>query len=303
MKIVLAGGSGFIGHALQRYYAGADEVVVLSRKRRARVGNVRTVVWDARTTAGNWVEALEGADLVVNLVGRSVNCRYTEANKAVILNSRLDATRVLAEAMQGLRSPVKVWVQCTSATLYRHAEDRPMDEATGEAGQGFSVDVCRQWEECFGQQIVPYTRKVILRVGIVLGHGSALQRLVNLARFGLGGRMGSGNQYISWIHEDDVAGCIDWVYNNTEADGVYNCVAPHPITNAGFMQALRHVYGAPLAISTPAWLLRFGAWLIGTETELILKSRWVIPARFVREGYRFKYPFVVRAFEHLFSKL
>jgi len=292
-----------MGTMLQQHYAGADEVIVLSRSACKPRGNVRTVVWNGRTT-GPWVHELEGTDLLINLAGKTVNCRYTEANKQAILSSRLDATHVLGEAIQKLERPVKVWIQCTSATIYRHAEDRAMDEATGETGSGFSVDVCKQWEQVLQEQPTPHTRKVILRVAFVLGRsGSALVRLVNLVRAGLGGRMGSGRQYISWIHEADVAGCIDWVYANPAATGVYNCSAPGALPNADFMKALRSIYNMPLGLRTPRWILALGAKIIGTETELILKSRWVIPARFVREGYRFRYPSINQAFHHLFSNL
>lgn len=289
MKIILAGGSGFIGTVLQRYYSTAKEVIVLSRRPQPARGNVRTVIWDGRTP-GAWVNELEGADLLVNLTGKSVNCRYTPRNKREILSSRLDATRVLGEAVRSLRSPVKVWIQCASATIYRHAEDRFMDEYAGETGVGFSVDVCRQWEKEFDEQCTPHTRRITLRIAIVLSAvEGALPRLVNLVRCGLGGAMGGGRQYISWVHERDVVRCIDWLYRNPMSAGVYNCSSPEPVRNATFMQLLRYICGIRFGFYTPAWLLRFGAWLIGTETELILKSRWVMPTRLVREGYRFKY--------------
>lgn len=303
MKIVLAGGSGLIGMILQKYYRTADEIIVLSRHARPAAGNVRTVVWDG-LTSGPWVGALEGADLLVNLAGKSVNCRYTPQNKRAILSSRVESTRVLGEAIRSLREPVKVWIQCSSATFYRHAEDRFMDEDTGEAGQGFSVDVCRRWEQEFNDQCMPHTRKVTLRIAIVLSFwGGALPRMINLVKNGFGGRMGSGRQYISWVHEADVAGCIDWLYRNPAAKGVYNCASPGPVQNAVFMGVLRRVYGIRFGLWSPEWLLRMGARLIGTETELILKSRWVMPGRFVREGYGFKYASLELALQQILSNL
>jgi uncharacterized protein (TIGR01777 family) len=220
-----------------------------------------------------------------------VNCRYNEKNKAEILGSRLDATAALGKAVVKLSNPPKVWIQSASATIYRQADDRPMDEYTGEIGDGFSVDVCNAWEKMFWEQNTPRTRKVVLRIGIVLGKSdSALPRMLRLTRFGLGGGQGSGRQYMSWIHETDVASVIHWVYSNKEIQGTFNCTSPCPLTNNDFMRTLREVCKVPFGLVTPAWLLGIGAWLIGTETELVLKSRWVLPKKLLDAGFVFKFP-------------
>jgi uncharacterized protein (TIGR01777 family) len=234
---------------------------------------------------------LEGADLLINLTGKNVNCRYNQKNKDEILNSRVNATVALGKAFETLRTPPKVWIQSASATIYRHAEDRAMDEITGEIGEGFSVDVCNAWEKTFWEQNAPHTRKVLLRIGIVLGKSdSALPRMLRLARFGLGGQQGNGKQYMSWIHEDEVVSIMDWIYKHEEIKGTFNCTSPQPLTNANFMRCIRTVCNVPFGVPTPAWLLTIGAWLIGTETELILKSRWVLPKKLIEAGYVFRFP-------------
>lgn len=290
-KVILAGGSGYIGSVLADFYSDkADQVIVLTRGKPSLKGNVKSVHWNGKDV-DKWAEELEGADLLVNLTGKNVNCRYNEKNKSEILNSRLYATVALGEAVSNLSSPPRVWIQSASATIYRHAEDRAMDEETGEIGSGFSVDVCNAWEKTFWEQRAPNTRKVLLRIGIVLGKShSALPRMLTLTHFGLGGRQGDGRQYMSWIHEADVASVIHWVYNNKKVQGTFNCTSPRPLKNADFMRTLREVCKVPFGLSTPAWLLGIGALLIGTETELVLKSRWVIPKKLLDAGYAFQFP-------------
>lgn len=290
-KVVLAGGSGFIGSALVNFYKEkATEVVILTRGKSLGHGNVRSVHWNGKDL-DKWAEELEGADLLINLTGKNVNCRYNQKNKDEIFNSRVNATAALGKAFSNLRTPPKVWIQSGSATIYRHAQDRPMDEITGELGEGFSVDVCNAWEKTYWEQDIPNTRKVLLRIGIVLGKSdSALPRMLNLARFGLGGKQGNGQQYMSWIHESEVVSIIDWVVNHQEITGTFNCTSPKPLTNADFMRCIRKVCNVPFGVPTPAWLLTVGAWLIGTETELILKSRWVLPRKLQEAGYVFKFP-------------
>lgn len=303
-KVILAGGSGYIGTVLVKFYSEKnEEVVVLTRGTSSLNGNVRYVHWNGRDV-DKWVEELEGAELLVNLTGKNVNCRYNENNKAEILNSRLDATAALGKGVTKLSRPPKVWIQSASATIYRHAEDRPMDEYTGEIGNGFSVDVCNAWEKMFWDQHTPHTRKVLLRIGIVLGKSeSALPRMLRLTRFGLGGKQGSGHQYMSWIHEEDVAAVIDWVYSNKEIQGTLNCTSPQPLKNTDFMRTLREVCHVPFGLSTPEWLLGVGAWLIGTETELVLKSRWVIPKKLLDAGYVFRFGELHAALENILKKV
>jgi len=290
-KVILAGGSGYIGRILVSFYSeSATEVIVLTRGTSWLKGNVRFVHWNG-TDVGDWAKELEGADLLVNLTGKNVNCRYNQTNKDEILNSRVRATAALGKAVNQLTYPPKVWIQSASATIYRHADDRAMDERTGEIGDGFSVDVCKQWEKTFWEQKTPSTRKVLLRIGIVLGKSdSALPRLLNLTKLGLGGRQGTGKQYMSWIHEADVVAAIHWVYTHDEINGTFNCTSPQPLTNTDFMKALRDVCNVPFGVPMPEWILKIGALIIGTETELILKSRWVMPRKLMDAGYVFKFP-------------
>lgn len=290
-KIVLAGGNGYLGNVLMNYFdRSTHEIVVLSRKPVAEKENVRCVLWDGKTT-GSWTSALEGADLLINFCGKNVNCRYTEANRREILQSRLDPTNALGAAIALLAQPPACWINISSATIYRHAEDRAQTEDDGEIGYGFSIDVCKQWEACFFGQPTPSTRKIALRLGIVLGRSDgAFPRLLNLSRFGLGGSLGTGTQYISWIHEQDAAACIEWLWKTDGCTGVYNATAPDPVPQHAFMKALRSAVGVPFGLGLPAWLLEIGAWFIGTETELLLKSRWVLPERLQLGGYVFRYP-------------
>jgi uncharacterized protein (TIGR01777 family) len=287
-KIILAGGSGYLGQVLATHYAPlAHEVIILSRTAKAQSGNIVTLVWDARQE-GAWTSALEGADMLINLCGKNVNCRYTAKNRAEIVDSRVQPTRLLGKVIGQLARPPKLWINVTSATIYRHAEDFAQDEITGQIGYGFSIDVCRQWEQAFFDSHTPHTRKVALRMGIVLGRKDGVfPRLLNLVKFGLGGRQGDGKQYVAWVHEQDVVHSTEWLLNHPEVSGVVNCAAPEPIKNSDLMQALRKAYGLPVGLPAPTWLLNIGARLIGTETELILKSRWVAPKRLLDGGYPF----------------
>ncbi|GHE28726.1 TIGR01777 family oxidoreductase [Sphingobacterium griseoflavum] len=299
-KIILAGGNGYLGGVLARYYSPlAREVIILSRTAKPADGNIKTLHWDG-CTAGEWTASLEDADLLVNLCGKNVNCRYTEANKAAIIRSRVVPTTLLGTVITHLQKPPKLWINITSATIYRHAEDRPQDEERGELGYGFSVDVCRQWEEAFFQTDTPRTRKIALRMGIVLGRSDgAFPRLLNLVKCGLGGRQGNGKQYVSWVHEQDAAQCTEWLLTHNDLQGIINCTAPEALTNTFFMQHIRQAIGIPFGLPSPAWLLEIGATLIGTETELILKSRWVLPQRLLDSGY----PFLFAKAEHAIKDL
>ncbi len=289
-KIVLAGGAGYLGGVLADHYRElAHEVVILSRKAAPTKGNVLTIQWDG-LTEGDWANSLEDADLLVNLCGKSVNCRYTESNKQQIFDSRLIPTALLGRAIGQLAHPPKLWINVTSATIYRHAEDHAQDELTGELGSGFSVEVCKQWEQVFFAAHTPFTRKVALRMGIVLGRDSAVfPLLMRLVKLGLGGRQGNGDQYVNWIHERDAARISEWLLQHPGLDGVVNATAPNAVRNRELMQMLRQSYGIPLGIPSPQWLLEIGAWLIGTETELMLKSRWVAPQRLLDSGYQFSF--------------
>lgn len=310
LRIVIAGGSGFMGQAMAARWAGSNEVVILSRQsggqgsnsyhRQSTTQGVRTVHWDGRTLDG-WATEIDGCDLLINLSGRSVNCRYTPHNKAVIKNSRVESTRVLGKAVLQSAHPPKLWINGASATIYRHAEDRPQDEYMGEIRDDFSVQVCKAWEAAFNTCDLPATRKAVLRTAIVLGHDGALVPYVRLTRLGLGGQQGSGRQMFSWVHIDDVCRVVEWLWSNEQAQGVYNVAAPGPVPNKEFMRLLRAVLGIPFGLPAPVWMLKMGAALIGTETELLLKSRWVLPARLQQEGFVFSYPSLRPALQQLLA--
>ena len=290
-KIVIAGGSGYLGQCLSNYFTNQGyHIVILTRTHQLDKVSVHYEKWDAKHL-GAWTHQLEGAEALINLTGKSVDCRYTERNKQLIYDSRLCATHVLGEAIRKLKQPPKLWVNAASATIYRNALDREMDEDTGDIGSGFSVDVCKKWEQAFGEEETPDTRKVALRIAIVLGkNGGALQPLKQLTKVGFGGKQGKGNQYFSWLHEEDFCRMIQFLIGNKELKGVYNAAAPNPIPNKGVMKMLRNELGIPFGLPMPEWLLTIGARIIQTETELILKSRRVVPKRLLEAGFQFKHP-------------
>jgi uncharacterized protein (TIGR01777 family) len=289
-KIVLAGGNGYLGGVLANYYKDkAKEIIILSRHEKETVENIRTVVWDGKSR-GKWAAELVNADILINLCGKNVNCRYTEKNKAEIFASRLLPTELLGMVIHDMYEPPKLWINLASATIYRHAEDRPQDEENGEIGSGFSVDVCNAWEYAFNKYDTPKTRKITLRMGIVLGRSdSVFPRLLNLVKMGMGGKQGNGDQYVSWVHELDAVRSTEWFADHPELKGIFNCTAPVPLKNAELMRTIRKAYGTPFGLPAPQWLLAIGAIVIGTELELILKSRWVLPKRLLDAGFVFKY--------------
>jgi len=301
-KIVLAGGNGYLGGVLAKHFSSmANEVIILSRKPQIQNGNIETIIWDGKTK-GDWAIALTNADLLINLCGKNVNCRYTKKNQEEIINSRVFPTRLLNNVIQEMENPPKLWINVTSATIYRHAEDRPQDELTGEIGYGFSIDVCKTWEKCFFESTTPKTRKVALRMGIVMGRkDGAFPRLLNLVKLGMGGKQGDGEQYVSWVHEQDVALSMEWLLNHEEINGIVNCTAPDPIKNHVLMHSMRKAYGMPFGLPAPAWLLAIGAKIIGTETELILKSRWVKPSVLLNSGFKFQYGKIDEALHDILS--
>jgi uncharacterized protein len=298
-KIVIAGGTGFLGTSLVAHFKQrTDRVVILTRGRPHSDGIVKYVNWDGKSI-GPWVGELESADVLINLNGKSVDCRYTDKNKELIYSSRLDATAVLGKAIQQLINPPALWINASSATIYRHSEDKDMDEFSGELGTGFSVDVCQKWEDRFNRSEVANTRKIIIRTAIVLGKNGALKPLRILARLGLGGKQGSGKQYFSWLHEEDFVSIIDFFIKHQNTSGVYNVAAPTPVPNQYFMRVLQAAIGVPFGIPLPKALLEFGALLINTETELILKSRRVVPKRLLDAGFHFKFENIEAALHDL----
>lgn len=299
-KIVLAGGNGYLGHVLAKHFSPiTDKIIILSRKARPAKGNIKTVVWDGKTV-GDWTKALENADLLVNLCGKNVNCRYTAKNREEIIQSRLQPTALLGTMIKEMEAPPKLWINITSATIYRHAEDHYQDEINGEIGTGFSVEVCKVWESSFFETSTPKTRKIALRMGIVLGKADgAFPRLLNLVKMGMGGKQGNGEQYVSWVHEQDTARSIEWLLQQEEINGIVNCTAPNPVKNHALMLQIRKTYGISFGLPAPPWLLAIGAKIIGTETELILKSRWVKPIILLNGGFEFKYPTIELAIEDI----
>ena len=298
MKIVIPGGSGQVGTVLSRAFArDGHEVVVLSR--RPATQRWRTVVWDG-ATVGEWAQELEGADAAINLAGRSVNCRYNEANRREILDSRLQSTRAVGEAVARCARPPRVWLQASTATIYAHRFDAANDERTGILGGDepgapdtwrFSIDVARAWEAAFRDAVVPGTRKVALRSAITMSPdaGGPFDALLGLVRCGLGGPAGDGRQFVSWVHHDDFTRAVYWLIDRDGFEGVVNLAAPEPLPNADFMRELRRAWGMPVGLPSSGWMLDLGAALMRTETELILKSRRVVPARLLDEGFEFRY--------------
>jgi uncharacterized protein (TIGR01777 family) len=298
-KIVIPGGSGQVGTILARSFTAAgDDVVVLSRRPSARPW--RVVSWDGRSL-GAWCEEIDGCDIVINMAGRSVNCRYTASNRREILESRVESTRAVGEAIVQSQQPPRVWLQASTATIYAHTYDRANDEYTGtisgsESGApeswNFSIEVATAWERAFDGVVLERTRKVALRSAMTLStdRGGIFDTLRGLARRGLGGTAGDGRQYVSWIHERDFVAAIGWLIERDDISGVVNVAAPNPLTNAEFMRVLRHACGAPFGLPAANWMLEAGALLMATETELILKSRKVVPLRLIDSGFQFVFP-------------
>jgi len=255
--------------------------------------------WDGKEVSGEWPSALEDADLVINLAGRTVNCRYNQANKKQIVESRVQSTAAIGKAIRKCHHPPKLWINAASATIYRHAEDQPQDEYSSNFHNDFSVQVCKQWEAEFWGQSTHKTRKVCLRIAISLGNGGIMKPYLKMVRWGLGGRQANGKQRFSWIHVTDLCRIMQWVLDHPDMDGVYNAAAPRPTNNENLMRILRRSQKRRFGLPAPRCLLRMGALLIGTETELLLKSRWVLPTRVLDSGFQFMFPDLASAVEEL----
>jgi uncharacterized protein len=299
-KLILAGGTGFLGQAIIKTFAAeSTQIIVLTRGKEKKEKNIRYLNWDGKSS-GKWEEELNGADVLINLTGRSVDCRYTEKNKAEIISSRLNSTRALAKAINTVEHPPKVWLNAASATIYKASEDTLMGEDTGETGTGFSVDVCKQWENAFNEKAIPATRKIALRISMVLGKGGGVfPVLKKLTNIGLGGKMGTGRQRVSWIHEEDFLSALKWLISNENAAGPYNLAAPEPVSNSEFMSIMRRQLNRKIGLPATKWMLEIGAFFIRTETELILKSRNVIPQKLLNGGFHFTYSKVEDAIKNL----
>jgi uncharacterized protein (TIGR01777 family) len=299
LKVVIPGGSGQIGTLLARaFHSAGAAVVVLSRD--PQVQPWRVVGWDG-VGPGNWISEVEGCDVVINLAGRSVNCRYTDANRKAILDSRVLSTRAIGKAIAQARRRPRLWLQASTATIYAHTYDRANDERSGILGGNepdapsswhYSIDVARAWERAFDDFTLDGTRKIALRSAMTLSpdRGGVFDTLLRLARLGLGGTAGDGRQYMSWIHHDDFVAAVRWLIDREDIKGAVNVASPHPVPNAEFMDTLRRASGAPFGLPASKWMLELGALFMRTETELILKSRKVVPGRLIERGFAFKFP-------------
>ena len=313
-RVVLGGSTGFMGrYLLQHFRAAGREVTTISR-------SGADLSWGDQQAIDR---AVDGAALVIGLAGKSVNCRYTPANRAAIFRSRLDTTASLSTAIARAATPPPLWVNSSTATIYRHAEDRPMTESTGDLGTGFSVEVAKAWERALFADDLPDTRRVALRRALVLGDGGVLGPLRSLARIGLGGAQYDGRwpisaarraagtahhfgarrgrQRFSWVHIDDIARIIDLVERTPELEGPVNASAPNPVDNVEFMATVRRVLGVRFGPPMPRWMLELGAIGIRTETELVLKSRWVLPEKLTAAGFEFRHPLLEEALRQSFD--
>ncbi|KAB2653747.1 MAG: TIGR01777 family protein [Verrucomicrobia bacterium] len=317
-RIILAGGSGFLGGELAKHFKTLDwEVVILTRSPKSRTDGVREIVWDTKSL-GDWTRELDGATAVVNLTGRSVDCRYNAKNRREIMDSRVYSTRVVGEAIVRCENPPRIWLNSSTATLYQHTfgtphneSSREMDSAT-QAKDAFSVEVAQAWERAlFGEMEGRLAcssktfRRVALRTSMVLGLGrnSVFPVLRRLTKFGLGGRQGNGEQFVSWIHVEDFCRAIEWIITHQELTGPINQCAPNPLPNSEMMKLFREVCGVPIGLPASEWMLEIGAFFLRTETELIFKSRRVVPGKLLASGFQFHFPTFKEAIENLEARL
>jgi uncharacterized protein (TIGR01777 family) len=311
MKIVIPGGSGQVGQLLARHFhTQGHTVTVLSRTPHASPW--RTLTWDG-LTVGPWIAELEHSDVCINLAGRSVNCRYNQANRDAIYNSRILSTQILNSVIASLNNPPAVWLNASTATIYRHSLDRPMDEATGELGGNepgapdtwnFSIQIAKAWEEAFFSTQTPLTRKVALRSAMTFSPdpGGVFDVFLALVRHGLGGTNGPGNQFVSWIHDGDFIRAIEFLIAAQNFAGVVNLASPNPLPNREFLRALRESWGTRIGLPTTSWMIEIGAFLMRTESELVLKSRQVVPGRLLGAGFHFTFSHWPAAARELVSR-
>jgi uncharacterized protein len=310
VRIVIPGGSGQVGTMLARaFHASGDDVVVLSRAPTSTPW--RVVAWDARTF-GPWTRELDGADVVINLAGRNVNCRYTPSNRDAIMRSRVDSARIVGQAIASCTQPPAVLLQASTATIYAHRFDAANDEATGVIGGAepdappswrFSIEVARAWEAA-AESVGSSTRLVLLRSAMIMSpdRGGIFDTLLRLVRLGLGGAAAGGRQYVSWVHEHDFVRSIRWLIAHDDVSGPVNIASPNPLPYSEFMRAIRRAAHVPIGLPATRWMLSIGAWAMRTETELVLKSRRVMPGRLLAAGFRFDYPDWTAAVEELVGR-
>lgn len=296
MKIIIAAGTGFLGKNLEKYFSEkGNQVYILTRNPKRK----NEFLWDAETL-GEWKNLLEDSDVLINLAGKSVDCRYTEKNKREIYDSRINSTKVLQQAVDNCINKPKIWLNASSATIYVHSEKHLNTEENGIIGDDFSMNICKSWEKEFFKTKNPDTRKVALRTSIVLGHnGGAFTKLRMITKLGLGGKQGRGNQNVSWIHIDDFCRAVEWIIENANISEEINLTAPNPLNNEEFMRKLRKEMKIPFGLNAQVWQLEIASIILGTETEVLLKSRNVYPEILIQNGFQFLYPTVEKAFENL----
>jgi uncharacterized protein len=301
-RIILAGGSGFVGQALASVLLGRNyEVVVFTRESSSQRGDVRYEQWDGKTI-GSWAQAVDGAEAIVNLTGYSINCRHTSENKRKIVDSRVNSVRVLGGAMARCAQPPKAFVQASGVGIYGNQGDRWCDESAPH-GNDFPAEVCKLWEDAFAEIAAPGTRKVVLRLGVVLGpDGGFLELLGKLTRWFLGGQMGDGRQFISWLHLTDLNRMFLWGIERAEIAGVFNAAAPNPVPNAEFMREMRRALRRPWSPPVPKFAARIGAMLMGTEASLAFVSQRCTPKHFLKKGFHFDFPELHPALHNVYSK-
>ncbi|MGG1921791.1 TIGR01777 family oxidoreductase [Chryseobacterium sp. NRRL B-14798] len=286
MKIIIAGGTGFLGENLEKYFSEKGyQVYILTRKPHRK----NEIYWDARTI-GEWKNSLENADVLINLTGKSVDCRYHEKNKQEIYSSRIDSTRILQEAVDQCSEKPKIWLNASSATIYVHSENHLNTEENGIVGDDFSMNICKSWENEFFAVKNEEIRKVALRTSIVLGNtGGAFPKLKMITKLGLGGKQGGGNQMVSLIHVDDFCRAVNCIIQNENLSGTVNITAPNPLSNQSMMRKLRNKIRIPFGLNAPVWQLEIASIFLNTETELLLKSRNVYPEKLIKNGFKFSY--------------
>lgn len=301
-KIVIAGGSGFLGQILVNHFKKMSyNIVILTRGNTKVKNDIKFVNWDAKNI-GDWKNELENAEVLINLTGKSVDCRYTEANKREIISSRVNASKVLNKAVLSLENPPEIWFNASTATIYEFSLTTPMSEEKGIIGNDFSMSVAKAWEKAFYETKTPKTRKIALRISLVLGKsGGVIPVLKNLVSKYLGGHQGNGKQKFAWIHQDDFINIVDFCIKNESLKGPINCVSTSDINNKEFMKAFRKAMNISIGIPSPTFLIHFGAFFMRTEPELILKSRYVVPQILLENGFQFQYKDVNKALDNILN--
>jgi uncharacterized protein (TIGR01777 family) len=302
-RIILAGGSGFVGRGLATILRARNfSVTVLTRAPRPRADGLREIAWDGKNP-GQWVEALNGAEAVVNLAGHSVNCVHTPENRQLIRESRVDSVHAVTEAIRRAAQPPRVLVQASAIGFYGNPGDTPCDDSS-PSGTGFLAEACREWEAALDTNSLPATRCVTLRLGVVLGRdGGALPQLARLTKLFLGGAVGNGRQVMSWIHQTDLNRIFLAALENEGWRGPFNAVAPNPVTNAEFMRELRRVLHRPWSPPAPAFAIRLLAPLMGTDPSLAVEGQRVLPKRLLEAGFSFQFPQLDAALEDIEERI